>query len=118
MASKARRLVPEPSTSERVSLKDEARNSLDEARMVLPGIQAVFGFQLIAVFNERFGAMDFLLRILHYTSMAFLVMAIALIMPPAAYDRIAEPRIVTAHFLNTTAVLLTVAMGVSRSHQS
>jgi len=112
MASKVRRPVPASSNSERVSLKDEARNSLDEARMVLPGIQAVFGFQLIAVFNDRFGAMDFLLRILHYTSIAFVVLAIALIMTPAAYDRIAEPRIVTAHFLNTTAILLTVAMGV------
>ena len=93
-------------------MKDEARNSLDEARKVLPGIQAVFGFQLIAVFSDRFGAMDFSLRILHYASIALVVMAIALIMTPAAYDRIAEPRLVTARFLNTTAVLLTVAMGI------
>jgi len=112
MASKARQPLPETSGSERVSLKDEARNSLDEARMVLPGIQAVFGFQLIAVFSERFGAMDLLLRILHYASIASVVLAIALIMTPAAYDRIAEPRVITAQFLNTTAVLLTVAMGV------
>ncbi|MEO7099505.1 MAG: DUF6328 family protein [Luteolibacter sp.] len=27
---------------------------LEECRMVLPGIQALFGFQLIAVFNSRF----------------------------------------------------------------
>jgi len=93
-------------------LKDEARNSLDEARMVLPGIQAVFGFQLIAVFSDRFSALDLRLRILHYASIALVVMAIALIMTPAAYDRIAEPRCVTARFLSTTAVLLTVAMGV------
>ena len=26
----------------------------EEARMILPGIQALFGFQLIAVFNQRF----------------------------------------------------------------
>jgi hypothetical protein len=31
-----------------------AQEAIDEARMVLPGIQALFGFQLIAVFNERF----------------------------------------------------------------
>jgi hypothetical protein len=30
------------------------RDAIEEARMVLPGIQALFGFQLIAVFNERF----------------------------------------------------------------
>jgi hypothetical protein len=29
------------------------REAIEEARMVLPGIQVLFGFQLIAVFNER-----------------------------------------------------------------
>ena len=42
------------SKAEPASLKDQARNVLEEARMVLPGIQALFGFQLIAVFNQRF----------------------------------------------------------------
>ena len=31
------------------SLRDEAQMTLDEACMVLPGIQALFGFQLIAM---------------------------------------------------------------------
>ena len=31
-----------------------AREAIEEARMVLPGIQALFGFQFITVFNERF----------------------------------------------------------------
>ena len=30
------------------------RQAIEEARMVVRGIQALFGFQLIAVFNERF----------------------------------------------------------------
>jgi len=34
---------------ERLALADEAKESIEEARMVLPGIQAVLGFQLIAV---------------------------------------------------------------------
>jgi hypothetical protein len=36
------------------SLETEVEQALEEARMVLPGIQALFGFQLIAVFNQRF----------------------------------------------------------------
>jgi len=32
----------------------EMRNIIEEARVILPGLQAVFGFQTIAVFNERF----------------------------------------------------------------
>jgi hypothetical protein len=39
---------------ERESLKDEMRNVVEEARMVIPGIQALFGFQTMAVFNNRF----------------------------------------------------------------
>ena len=36
------------------SLEEEARQVVEEARMVLPGIQALFGFQLVAVFNQRY----------------------------------------------------------------
>jgi hypothetical protein len=47
-----------PSASARAgggeSLKDAVQQTLDEARMVQPGIQALFGFQLIAVFNDGF----------------------------------------------------------------
>jgi hypothetical protein len=42
------------SRTENIALKDSVQFTLDEARMVIPGIQALFGFQLIAVFNERF----------------------------------------------------------------
>ena len=93
-------------------LLDQERNSLDEARMVLPGIQAVFGFQLIVVFNERFAQLPEVLRIAHFASLSLVVVAVALIMTPAAYDRLAEPDVVTRRFLANTATLLTTAMGV------
>jgi len=80
--------------------------------MVLPGIQAVFGFQLIAVFNERFAELPEMLRIAHFASLSLVVVAVALIMTPAAYDRLAEPDVVTRRFLANTATLLTTAMGV------
>ena len=37
-----------------LSLTESATHLLNEGRMVLPGIQALFGFQLIAVFNQGF----------------------------------------------------------------
>ena len=40
--------------TEQVSLSQAAEYLLEECRMVLPGIQALFGFQLIAVFNAGF----------------------------------------------------------------
>ncbi len=40
---------------EELPLSPAAEYLLEECRMVLPGIQALFGFQLIAVFNQGFG---------------------------------------------------------------
>jgi len=39
---------------QQLTLSEAAQALLDECRMVLPGIQALFGFQLLAVFNTRF----------------------------------------------------------------
>ena len=39
---------------ERLSLSDALGSVLDEARMILPGTQTLFGFQLIVVFDSRF----------------------------------------------------------------
>ena len=39
---------------EELPLSQAVTHLLDECRMILPGLQALFGFQLIAVFNQRF----------------------------------------------------------------
>jgi len=55
----AARVGPEPRDHGKVRLEsreEEATHVLDEARMVLPGIQALFGFQLVAVFIQRFSS--------------------------------------------------------------
>lgn len=41
-------------TRQKETLKEELSNILVEARMALPGMQGLFGFQTIAVFNTRF----------------------------------------------------------------
>jgi Family of unknown function (DUF6328) len=43
-----------------------AREAIEEARMVLPGIQALFGFQLMAVFNQRFNELTAGEQLIHY----------------------------------------------------
>ena len=78
----------EPEEREAVSLSQAAEYLLEEARMVLPGLQALFGFQLIAVFSTRFA--DDLTpaeQRLHLLAILLVVVAIALIMTPAAYHR-------------------------------
>ncbi|HEV2174687.1 MAG TPA: DUF6328 family protein [Nitrospira sp.] len=51
------------------SLSDSVSHMLEECRMVLPGIQALFGFQLIVVFNSTFWAkLDQFEQLLHACS--------------------------------------------------
>ena len=92
------------------SLRDEAQMTLDEARMVLPGIQALFGFPLIAVFTEVFRRLADVERLAHLGSLLLVTIAIALIMTPAAYDRVVgEPR-VSRRFITLASRLITSAM--------
>ena len=96
---------------EEESLKDALQQTLDEARMVLPGVQALFGFQLIAVFSDGFAQrLSDVERELHLAAIVFVTIAIALMMTPAAYHRQVDRRRVTAEFLAMASHLVSGAM--------
>ena len=78
--------------------------------MVLPGIQALFGFQLIAVFNQGFSALAEGLKVLHLTATVLTAVAIALVMAPAAYHRIVSPMAVSDEFVGRSSRLLLASM--------
>jgi hypothetical protein len=87
-----------------------AQEAIDEARMVLPGIQALFGFQLIAIFNQKFETLSDFDQRLHFLALLFISLSIALIMTPAAYHRQVEPGSVSKFFVSLASVLIAVAM--------
>lgn len=91
-------------------MQEEARIAIEEARMVLPGIQALFGFQLIAVFSDRFEALQTLERAAHLVSILLIVLTITLIMTPAAYHRIAGRGEISRYLLDITSGFLAAAM--------
>ena len=71
-----------------ISLADAARGILEECRMLLPGVQALFGFQLIAVFSSGFGIeLTEAEKRLHLAAIVLVAVSAALIMAPAAYHR-------------------------------
>ena len=79
--------------------------------MVLPGIQTLFGFQLIAVFNSTFSEkLSSFEQRLHLTAICLVVVAIALVMAPAAYHRQQGAKIVTNDFVVTATWLLLLSM--------
>jgi hypothetical protein len=93
------------------TLEEELDHVVEEARMVLPGIQALFGFQLIAVFNQRFEELlPYAGRVLHLVSLILVAIAIALIMTPAAYHRQAERGTISRELANLGSRLITIAM--------
>jgi hypothetical protein len=93
------------------SVKDALQQTLDEARMVLPGVQALFGFQLIAVFSEGFERrLSEAEQSLHLAAIVLVTIAIALVMTPAAYHRQVEPRRATVSFVVLASHLVSAAM--------
>jgi len=75
--------------------------------MVLPGMQALFGFQLIAVFSPGFDEkLSVSGRQLHLVAIGLVVLAIGLIMTPAAYHRQTGTHRVSDEFLRLSSRLL------------
>jgi len=93
------------------SLSEQVDHIIKESRMVLPGIQALFGFQLIAVFNQRFTeALPPAGRLLHLAALVLVAITVGLIMAPAAFHRQAEPERISRYFSNYASRLMTIAM--------
>ncbi len=106
-------MSPQVQTSERevLPLTRAVEFLLEECRMVLPGIQALFGFQLIATFNptfsERLIETD---QSLHLLATALVAVAVALIMTPAAIHRTMGAREITDTFIRLSTRLLLISM--------
>ncbi len=94
----------------KLPLGEEVNLMEQEARMILPGIQTLFGFQLIAVFNQSF---KILLtpseQYLHLASLLLVVISGILVSAPAAYHRQAHHHI-SSHFIRLGSRFLTLAL--------
>jgi uncharacterized protein DUF6328 len=71
------------------SLEARIVQALTELRVILPGAQALFGFQFAAVLTERFSQLPAVLRSFHLASFGVVAVAVVMLIAPAAYHRIA-----------------------------
>ena len=98
-------------SKEMLPLSEAVTHLLEECRMVLPGIQALFGFQLIAVFNsifrERLSSTE---QYFHLAAVGLVAVAVALVMAPAALHRQTDPQAASQDFLTTASRLLLLSM--------
>ncbi|MFN2643456.1 MAG: DUF6328 family protein [Burkholderiales bacterium] len=94
-----------------ISLDTAASYLIEECRMVIPGVQALFGFQLICVFNQGFEEkLSEPAQFVHLVALVLTALAMALVMTPAAVHRIAEPMSVSERFLWMASNLLLAGM--------
>jgi uncharacterized protein DUF6328 len=101
---------PSPERQE-LSLNDSATHVLEECRTVVPGMQALFGFQLISVFSAAFTEqLSSAERMLHLAAIVLLTIAIVLVMAPAALHRQTEPEAVSRRFITLSSRLLMASM--------
>jgi hypothetical protein len=95
-----------------VKLADKVDHVLTEARVVLPGAQALLGFQFIAVLAEGFDNLSTTAKYLHLLSLALIAFSTILLMTPAAYHRIVEEGEDTEHFHQLASRFVLAAMAV------
>lgn len=99
----------ERSTQEETPLKDKIRQVLIEARVILPGVQALLGFQFVTVLMEAFDRLPPSSQYVHIASLALITLSTILLMTPAAYHRIAENGRDTYHFYRLASRLVIAA---------
>jgi hypothetical protein len=94
----------------RLSLDAQLNTIEQEARMILPGIQAIFGFQLIAVFNQSFKAnLNHADQFVHLIALISITISALLVLAPAAYHR-ESCRQLSVHFIELASRFIAVAM--------
>lgn len=71
-------------------LKDKIEHVLLEAKMVLPGAQALLGFQFATMLVPGFDRLAPFLQHVHLASLGLIALATILLITPAAYHRLVE----------------------------
>jgi Family of unknown function (DUF6328) len=87
---------------ERPSIEDQIQHALTDARVVLPGAQALLGFQFVGVFLGGFEELPASSQYIHIVSLTLVTLSTILLMMPAAYHRLVEQGEPSEHFLRLT----------------
>ena len=85
---------------------------LTEARILLPGAQALLGFQLAMVLMETFEEMPKAVQLVHLASLGFVALATVVLMAPAAYHRIVERGRDTERFCTFASRMVLLALAL------
>lgn len=102
--------IIEPMANKQPDLRKDADQVLQGIRIVLPGTQALMGFQFIAFFNQIFQDLPSRLKYLHFITLIFTILCTILLIAPVAFHQLGEEGNTTNRFLDYTRKMLSIAM--------
>jgi hypothetical protein len=77
-----------PEQQHQTPLKTKVEQMLTEARVIIPGGQALLGFQLIATLTKAFNELPAMFKYVHCVGLCAVALSVVLLMTPAAVHRI------------------------------
>jgi Family of unknown function (DUF6328) len=110
--------TPEQEMDERTDLGTRIKQVLTEARVVLPGSQALLGFGFAAVLTDGFQQLPKQSQYVHLASLLLITVSIVLLMAPAAFHRIVEggedtPRVHAFASAMVIGAMVPLALGIA-----
>ena len=100
----------ETARAQPTSLKDKIDHALTEARVVLPGAQALLGFQFLTMFMDAFDKLPNSSKYIHMVSLTLMALTMIVLMTPAAFHRIATSGEDTKRVHQVASACLLIAM--------
>jgi hypothetical protein len=99
-------------------LHDRVNQVMTEARVVLPGAQAMLGFQFITFFEKAFAELPPYVKAIHLGCATLIALTVVLLMTPAAFHRVAEggeesERLVRVAGRCVVGAMIPLALGMS-----
>jgi uncharacterized protein DUF6328 len=90
-------------------LATKVEQVLTEARVIIPGAQALFGLQFIAMLTAGFEVMPQTAKVVHAVALGLVAMNVILLMTPAALHRLSYGGADYPSFLRAASALVTAA---------
>jgi hypothetical protein len=94
---------------EHTKLHQKIDQMLTEARVILPGAQALLGFQLAITLTEAFERLEAPIKLIHGAALGCIALSVILLIAPAAYHRIVYAGEDALSFHRTGSWLVTAA---------
>jgi len=88
------------------AVQDKIRHVLTEARVILPGNQALLGFQFAVTLQQGFRDLPSALKLVHLVSLSLIAISTILLLAPAPYHRIVEGGEETEKFYKVASKLV------------